>query len=75
MLVLLNWPPGDRSATALGIHHRRFGTAAAFLGGPGPMHTGMHNGILANVGFVGGLPLLRHMLRPGPKRVAKGASQ
>jgi hypothetical protein len=74
VLVLLNWHPATGVLLPLVFTIVASAPLLRFWEVQGPMHTGMHNGILANVGFVGGLLLLRHVLRPGPN-AAKSASQ
>ena len=62
-LVLVNWHPAVGVTLLLIFTIVASALLLRFWEAQGPMRTGMHNGMLANVGIVGGLLLLlRHVL-------------
>ncbi len=62
-LVLLNWHPAVGVLLLLAFTIVASGLLLRFWEVQGPMRTGMQNGMLANVGVVGGLLLLLQHVR------------
>ena len=62
-LVLFNWHPADWRVLLLVFTVVASGLLLRFWEVQGPMRTGMQNGMLANIGIVGGLLLLLQNVR------------